>query len=1612
MSPPPVESAEAEIAAEVAEDVPTADVAPAVDAAADASAVEDAGADADVARPVIPELCRLCTYHTDCGPNGSPLHCLKVNPISYCSSLCKTDDECPTDYFCSNSWCTPLGWDCRCSASAVSSGITGACVSTVGSTSCVSTSRCEVVDDLPVCVTRTAAPEVCNGIDDDCNGITDEGSADICDDGNTCTLDVCSPSGSCVHVSDVNGPCEDEDACTTSTCNYFGDCVPDGWVNCGADKCSVGVCDDLKGCSTEAKNCDDGNPCTADGCDLASGCTFTSLNGLCDDGNFCTTSDICSDGKCVASIVDCSDGVTCTSDGCLPQSGCFHLVGCDDGNGCTSDSCGKTGDCVHLASSGSCTDSDLCTGGETCSGGICGGGKPIPCDDGNACTLDSCDWVSGCASANLPASVTCTDGCGGAGACGGGVCKSAVGLGSSGFAPNMSLVNDFVRASDGGYFVLGTIASGATTLGRWKNGKWPWQVPIVGTGRIAVSTSGPVVLSPTGETPTFLSTTWFSAQGIVLAVQSLAATDIQGLQLRGVAGGPNVVWAAAEFTQSNVIKPLLLQLHQNDQGLQVPAPPGARWLDVTAAGTDVLAVGEKNQQTILQRLDQNGVELWQKTLEFGPATHVARLPNGFLVVTKEDPKHTLLTLDEAGNVVNVGHLPQGFAPGDGQLAATADSLLVLGGTKLAAVNRSGEMLWQTPTLPNFPGGVATDGQTVMLAQQNSNLTHLQILDAWGHDGCSSGGICLSLSATTCDDGDVSTIDLCDPGKGGCWHKAVSSACDDGESCTVDSVGAGLCAHVPVPTGSTCASDCGASGVCSAGKCAAPMGIGGVDIAVSGGFGQFFSVDAQDGTIWIAGNAAMQGPLTALRLGQNGQILWQQQYPLAETPQVTAIRALKDGIVVAGTSDAAWLGRIDANGTALWHHKYPPALTAALTSGLAVDGDAQGFLLGGLQQVVGETVWQQAFLLATDAEGNELWRRIFSKNRQRIRAVQRAGNGIVVGGEAVTTPDAQPNPWMAKLDAQGQTQWEVILPDTDPSAGVTALRALADGGLIAAGWDGRKRAFLTRLNGQGKVLWTTYFPLAIPADAFAGNFSNPLSLALQDVGQGDWRIAVGLAEFSSTVNALVLVDPFGRVLGTHSQDAQSPLTLVTTLADRLAVMTPSGPGLHLQLYDAWGNATCAASGICASKNASDCNDNDACTLDRCDSLHGGCWHQPLSATLCNDDNACTSDTCNGGVCSHSSINEGKPCAGACTGVCVQGQCAMTAGVGELDMTQVTQNLALVPLPEGVMALNALGKTLTLTTYDHRGKVLNNRPLHPEMQFLDTAEVVPLTQNGQVAVLLKTLFAIDALGISAQKASTGVHIARMGDGLALLQANPVYPDQLQIWAWDAKLKALWTQPLNEMTFVTGLLSTKSGVALLLGTYFSTVVRTYTLTGGVDVFETSELAQTPQAYVANDDVVLLGECTPLQKTCAIRVHKGQALWKRTLQLPMLTQELHDRGDGTALVRLFDFSLVAIDSEANVLWTLPAPENWVANLIATSPSTTWWRGKSGSIFTTDAWLNDTCEKSGPCLGKKTSDCSDGNPCTYDRCDAAHGGCFHPPVAEGTTCGVGVCKGGVCVGG
>src|SRR4029077_11107522 len=100
---------------------------------------------------------------------------------------------------------------------------------------------------------------------------------------------------------------------------------------------------------------------------------------------------------------------------------------CGDGNPCTADACDPLSGCTHpnAADGSGCDDATVCNGHEVCVGGGCTGGTALSCADTNPCTCDVCDAVAGCQHPNVADGTECKDSniCNGTETCVGGVCS-------------------------------------------------------------------------------------------------------------------------------------------------------------------------------------------------------------------------------------------------------------------------------------------------------------------------------------------------------------------------------------------------------------------------------------------------------------------------------------------------------------------------------------------------------------------------------------------------------------------------------------------------------------------------------------------------------------------------------------------------------------------------------------------------------------------------------------------------------------------------------------------------------------------------------------------------------------------------------------------------------------------------------------------------------------------------------------------------------------------------------------------------------------------------------------------------------------------------------------
>jgi hypothetical protein len=211
-------------------------------------------------------------------------------------------------------------------------------------------------------------PEVCNGLDDDCDGLTDEDQGEL-----ACGV------GQCEHTipTCVGGEvqlCDSFEGTVPEVCDGLdNDCDGETDEGLGETQCGTGACDhSVTACvNGQLQPCDPFEGVTADTCD--------GIDNNCDGA---TDEDLgqtqCGAGTCVHSVDNCVDGV---------------VQVCDPFEGATEDLCdGVDNDCDSLTDEG--LGETLCGEG-ACVHSVdnCIGGEVQVCDPFEGVSDDICDGV-------------------------------------------------------------------------------------------------------------------------------------------------------------------------------------------------------------------------------------------------------------------------------------------------------------------------------------------------------------------------------------------------------------------------------------------------------------------------------------------------------------------------------------------------------------------------------------------------------------------------------------------------------------------------------------------------------------------------------------------------------------------------------------------------------------------------------------------------------------------------------------------------------------------------------------------------------------------------------------------------------------------------------------------------------------------------------------------------------------------------------------------------------------------------------------------------------------------------------------------------------------------
>jgi len=410
----------------------------------------------------------ICDVIDDCQP-GTPPDCddgvgCTVDSCNEANDTCDhtaNDAACSDGQFCNGAETCDLLQGCRPGMSPDCSDDVGCTVDSCNESTdtCDHTANDAACSDCKFC----NGPEVCDVVEDCQPGVPPN-----CDDSVACTVDSCNErTDTCDHLPN-NDACSDGTFCTgVEVCDPSAGCgagtnpCPGLFCNEGLGRCVQCVtnadcdnsvfCDGAETCNPSTgecqagapPDCDDGVGCTVDSCNEGTAtCDHTGSDAACSDDLFCNGIETCDaiDDCQSGTPPNCDDAVSCTNDSCNETTDlCDHTPDdatcsdgqfcngvetcdvrydcqagtpptCNDGVACTIDSCNEgTDSCGHQPDDTYCNDGRFCNGQETCDASAdCQSGTPPACDDGVACTVDSCDQGTDTCT-HMPNDAACDD---------------------------------------------------------------------------------------------------------------------------------------------------------------------------------------------------------------------------------------------------------------------------------------------------------------------------------------------------------------------------------------------------------------------------------------------------------------------------------------------------------------------------------------------------------------------------------------------------------------------------------------------------------------------------------------------------------------------------------------------------------------------------------------------------------------------------------------------------------------------------------------------------------------------------------------------------------------------------------------------------------------------------------------------------------------------------------------------------------------------------------------------------------------------------------------------------------------------------------------------------
>lgn len=234
-------------------------------------------------------------------------------------------------------------------------------------------------------------------------------------------------------------------------------------------------------------------------------------------------------------------------------------------------------------------------------------------------------------------------------------------------------------------------------------------------------------------------------------------------------------------------------------------------------------------------------------------------------------------------------------------------------------------------------------------------------------------------------------------------------------------------------------------------------------------------------------AAGSADVWLLRIGENGEVRWTKTFGSDQPDHAFGVQQTADGGYIitgdtssygAGSADI-WLIKTDTYGNEEWDRTFGgEAEEGSYAVQQTSDG---GYIVAGFTSSYSSTPdAPDAWVIKTDAEGNEMWSRVFggSKSDWASSVQQTSDGGYIVGGYTGSFGAGQGDIWLIRLDADGNELWNKTFggPEEERSY---CVRQASNGGYIVSGYTwsygaGEYDIWLIKTSPEGEKEWERFF----------------------------------------------------------------------------------------------------------------------------------------------------------------------------------------------------------------------------------------------------------------------------------------------------------------------------------------------------------------------------------------------------------------------------------------------------------------------------------------------------------------------------------------------------------